>query len=179
MAVYSKIIDDHSIIKAINNHEKNILIIGCGGCINESLAYTNERPIFKAPEGKMLTEEPYPYAVHVELIRLKALLEQEGFNAKCFESYELRDEGCDEGFLCIRKSGISFDLIGKFKEFKIDKILTVCCGAGTYGIKDDYGKNIPVYQITKPFGMIAYSYKDVDNARYIDYEHSKLIGKNI
>lgn len=175
MAVYSKIIDDAAIINLVSGKYPNVLLIGCGGCINESLAFTNHHSIFCAAEGKTLKEEAIPIATRIELRRIRNLLEANGHSVRVFESYELNRYESIDGFLCIRKSGKAFDLLGFFSDFSIDVILTVCCGAGTFGIFDYYGKSIPVLQITRAFGMLSYSFIDEEAARLIDYKNSKII----
>lgn len=175
MAVYSKIMGDAAIINLVSGKYSNILLIGCGGCINESLAFTNHHPIFNAPEGKTLKDESIPIAVRLELNRIKNLLETNGHAVRIFESHELKKYKTIDGFLCIRKSGMPFDLLGLFSDFSIDVILTICCGAGTFGILNDYGKSIPVLQITRAFGMLSYSFVDEEDARRIDYKNSKII----
>jgi len=174
MAVYSKVMSDATIINLIPC-KSNILIVGCGGCINESLAYTNRHPIFTAPEGKTLDNAAIPIATRYELNRIKGLLEVHGHTVRVFESYELKKDNGNDGFLCIRKSGKAFDLFGSFSDFPIDVLLTLSCGAGTFGINEDYGEEIPVLQITKPSGMLSYSFIDRENVRHIDYNHSEVI----
>lgn len=177
MAVYSKTIEDSDIIKLVEGKYENLLLVGCGGCMNESLAYTNAWPIFQAAEGKTVKEANIPIATHLELERIQSMLQTRGFKVRVFESYELKNNDGNEGFLCIRNSGYPFDLLGQFPDFRIDAILTVCCGAGTFGIIDDYGKDIPVRQITRSSGMISYSFIDDEISRCIDYSHSKIMGE--
>lgn len=179
MAVYSKTIEDLDIIRLIEGKHENVLLIGCGGCMNESLAFTNSWPIFQPTQGKPLQENAIPIATHFELERIQFMLRARGYKIKIFESYELKDNRGNEGFLCIRKSGHPFDLLGQFPDFRIDVILTVCCGAGTFGVVDDYGESIPVKQITRPSGMISYSFFDDETGRYIDYSHSKVMSFGI
>ena len=45
MAVYSIIFDNEKILE-ISSDYKNILLLGCGGCANESLAFFNHTPIY-------------------------------------------------------------------------------------------------------------------------------------
>lgn len=175
MAVYSRLMDDTTIINLVSGKYTNILLIGCGGCINESLAYTNHQPIFRAPHGKSLEEEAIPIATRAELSRIRDLLETNGHSVRVFESHELKKYETIDGFLCIRNSVKQFDLMGFFSDFSIDVILTICCGAGTFGVVEDYGNDIPVLQITKPFGMLSYSFIDEEDVRYIDYKNTKII----
>lgn len=43
MPVYSEVLDDNTIINLVRDY-KNILLLGCGACMNESLAFKNDTP---------------------------------------------------------------------------------------------------------------------------------------
>lgn len=45
MPVYSEVLDDNTIINLVRDY-KNILLLGCGACMNESLALKNDTPIY-------------------------------------------------------------------------------------------------------------------------------------
>jgi hypothetical protein len=170
MAVFSRILEDSAIIDAARNFS-NILIITCGGCINESLAYSNKLPIFKEVNGKTIA-----YAVHLEAKRISKLLSDNKHIVKVFTSDEVKNLGWEDGFLCIRKKGTKFDLFSHIGNFKPDLILSICCAAGTFGIVDNYETKIPVKQITKPLGMLTYVFDYENGEQTIDYSHTKIIG---
>lgn len=175
MAVYSKTISDSEIIGLVDGKYQNLLLVGCGGCMNESLAYTHHEPIFRFPQGKTIADGAIPIATHSELRRLQSLLESKGFRVRTFELYDLGTVKGNEGLLCIREVGESFDMVKHFPDFHIDAILTLCCAAGTFGITNEYGKDVPILQITRLHGMISYSFTDKEGTRYIDYQHSTVI----
>jgi hypothetical protein len=170
MAIFSRIVEDGTIIEVARDFN-NILIITCGGCINESLAYTNKYPIFKEVDGKTIA-----YAVHLETERISKLLSDNSHAVKVCTSDEIKNSGWKEGFLCMRKKGAKFDLFNHIGNFKPDMILSLCCGAGTFGIIDSYGTKIPVKQITKPFGMLGYVFDYENGEQIMDYSHTKVIG---
>jgi len=168
MALYSKVVEDKTILELVKDR-KNILVIGCGGCINESLAYDKKVSIFKKIDGRRIA-----YATHRELKRVSELLSSKECRVKVLEEYDFR-EHCEEGFLCIRKRGVDFNLLEKLGDFIPDVILSLCCTAGTYGLEDTHNNDVPIIQIAKPIGMLGYLYYDEDDERKIDFGHTKVI----
>ena len=78
MAVYSKIYEDEKILELSSNY-KNILLLGCGGCANESLAFTNHTPIYVAAKEKNIEFaieklEVIPYSVKNECEKNKTII---------------------------------------------------------------------------------------------------------
>ena len=47
MPVYTELLSDDEIISIVPKNYHNLLIIGCGACTNESIAYKYGYPIFK------------------------------------------------------------------------------------------------------------------------------------
>ena len=77
MAVYIKIYEDEKILELSSNY-KNILLLGCGECANESLAFTNHTPIYvetkkKKVESTIEKSEIIPYSVKNGCERIKQL----------------------------------------------------------------------------------------------------------
>lgn len=46
MPVYSEVLNDDVLIQKVGKKHKDILLLGCGACMNESLAYKNDSQIF-------------------------------------------------------------------------------------------------------------------------------------
>lgn len=166
MAVYSVTLPNEIIIKRIKGIFTKILIVGCGGCTNESLAYTNNWAICDHSQDQI------GLATARELERIEALLFEKGFEVR-YTSVPL---GMVNAF-CIRYDGDQFDY-NTHVSFFPDLILALCCAAGTFGLMDDLrvaGLKIPVYQITRQVGLLSYFYYVKEDKRWIDYSRSKAI----
>jgi len=165
MAIFSIVIEDNMIFEITNNF-RNVLIVACGGCINESLAYTNKYPIFKTVNNKTKT-----YAVHLEAERIYKILVNKGHIVKVLESSEIKHFE----FLCIRNKIIKFDLYDYIGDFKPDIILNLSCGAGTFGIVKSHGESVPIKQITESIGMLSYVYEETTDGQYMVHSKVKII----
>jgi len=66
MPVYSEVFSDEEIINLIGDRYHNILVVGCGSCMNESLAYLHDSSIFVKGNDK----EDIPHSVIVEIQRI-------------------------------------------------------------------------------------------------------------
>ncbi len=165
MAVYSVTHPNEIILKRVNGVFSKILVIGCGGCANESLAYTNNWAICDHSQDQI------GLATARELERIEALLIDNGFEVRC----TLVPLGGNA--LCIRYPGDPFDY-NLHASFFPDVILALCCPAGTFGLMDDLrvaGLKVPVYQITRQVGHLSYFYNVKEDKRWIDYSKSKVI----
>lgn len=78
MPIYSKSIQNKEILNILKNKYKKILLIGCGACMNESLAYLYDLPLSVKGER----DEYYPVPVIKELNRIE----------KMFEIFQLNDK---------------------------------------------------------------------------------------
>ncbi len=154
MAIYSETMNDENILSLIPNGAKNILIVACGGCVNESLAYDYDIPILS---------DSKPYASNVEATRISNLLTHNGF------STEIKLLDGDLPVLCIYSS----ENLRAFLEtsFDFDNILALSCKSGALGLRGITDK--PVESITKQIGYLAYTYKDDDGKRNMIKELSK------
>jgi hypothetical protein len=152
MAVYSEVISNESILKSIPENVKNILIVACGGCMNESLAYKNDCPIFMH-----VNDEAIPYASFSEAHRIVEFLNIRGYssNAKVIP--------CGTPVLCIYSEDYKFVFHEDF--FQPDAILALCCDAGLQGLKLIF--SVPVISITKRRGLLFYTYQDLPNGNRI------------
>lgn len=172
MAVYSKIYEDEKIL-GLSSGYKSILLLGCGGCANESLAFTNHTPIYVATKGNNIKSaieksEVIPYSVKSECERIKQLLEKRGHYVLCSLI------PLSQNTLCIRHSGPKYSF-NPDNQFVPDVILTVSCSAGAYGIYEDVNKSVPVYSIMQSCGQLAYYYEDLLGERKIVYDKSDVI----
>lgn len=170
MAVFSTILDDDIILeKAIKPYVKNILLVVCGGCSNESLAYIKKLPVFVSANGKSLIESladwtAIPYASKSEAERIAKLLEKHGY------SVETRLVPLGEDILCIRNELHK----GFLQNARPDIIMAICCPAGIVGIKQEIA-DIPIVALMKPHGQLYYKYHDSENTRVIIYDQSMIV----
>ena len=59
MAVYSVLKPETDILDMLKEYDvKDLIIIVCGGCANESLAYFRREPIFKSTNNRRLCDSP-------------------------------------------------------------------------------------------------------------------------
>jgi hypothetical protein len=153
MAVYSKTLSDDIILSLIPTETKNILIIACGGCVNESLAYNNGCPISILDEHKKST----PYASSMEAQRIAKMLSEKDFSA------DVKILNGNMPVLCIHsdKDKNILNTVNK----PPDIILTLSCKSGMLGLQ--LITDIPVISITSQIGYIAYTYKEKDGNRFI------------
>lgn len=172
MPIYSRVINDEKILKLVSINEcHNILVIGCGGCMNESLAYDGDLCIYDG-------ENESPFATITELNRIKQLLC--GYN----NSVDIKYFEGDKGFLCMNnvdESGDGFLCMNNVvestfesrKENRPDIILVLSCLSGYYALKERF----PDYNlmcITEIKGGLSYYYKNEKGKRLIVKEKSKV-----
>mgnify|MGYP003301443173 CR=1 FL=1 len=174
MAVYSVLIDKNEIVSKLNYlNAKNILIVACGGCANESLAYDNNIPIFTNAPEKDLSQSlkeglEIPYASKTNMEKIKDYLLEKGYIVRT-ELISLSQDS-----LCIRKEHKPFTF-KSLESFSPDAILSISCLAGAYGIIKSINKSVPVICIMKSKGQLSYCYRDDNYGRYIIYEKSAII----
>jgi hypothetical protein len=159
MAVYSKILSDDTILSLIPTEAKKVLIVACGGCVNESLAYDNGNPIFISDENKIFT----PYASYMEAQRIAEMLREKSFLT------DIKTLNGDMPVLCIYHAE-GTEILNTVN--KSDIILTLSCKSGMLGLQTI--TKIPVISITSQVGYIAYTYKEEDGKKLIIKERSKI-----
>jgi len=158
MAVYSETISNEKLLSSIPNGARNILIIGCGGCMNESLAYKKDLPIFKIMKSSRI-----PYATKTELERISELLKSNGYNTE----KKLNEEN-EKFILCIVHEEYENEM--KKKEIEPDVVLALCCHGGNLGLKLSF--KAPVINITRQVGCLGYAYKESGTEQTIIKEKS-------
>jgi hypothetical protein len=163
MAVFSEIKADSIILGKLGDRYKKILLVGCGGCTNESLAYTNHLPIFDEFEGQRISA-----ATKYETDRIKELLENNGYKV------EITLIPLSQNALCIRHDGEKFQMNPNSK-FEPDVILAMRCLAGAFGIHSDIEGKIQVMPIMEQKGQLAYYYEEKDKKTIIVYEKSAVL----
>lgn len=159
MAVYSRTLSDTEILALIPQQSKDVLIVTCGGCVNESLAYDNDVPILTFDDRGNAT----PFASYVEAVRISKVLKEKGYGV------EIKLLDGDMPVLCIYTEGRVAELLST--GVSPDVILTLSCKSGAIGLQVITDK--PVISITKQVGYMAYAYKDENGKRNIIKELSR------
>lgn len=162
MPVYSKTIEDAQILQLVQGKYSRIFLIGCGACMNESLALQNDLPITESLEESKIA----PCATAYELRRIANILTDHGYQV------EIQYFNDIDGFLCTSEIGHQSHKICWTKN--PDVILALCCSAGFHAIKEQFS-DIDVIKITRQIGLIMYSFSDQTGKRIIDAEQSKII----
>lgn len=152
MPLYSQILSNDCILNMINPSYKRILLLGCGGCMNESLAFLHSCPIVIHNET-----DTFP-AIETECNRLIELLHCHGFSAKKIIIPPGSNIKCIRN-ICEKK--LSFP-----EKNSIDVILVLSCYAGYWGFSKVF-ENVPMFNITKTTGALYYKYFDNEKERII------------
>lgn len=163
MPVYSEVLDDNTIINLVRDY-KNILLLGCGACMNESLAFKNDTPIYINENNSSI-----PYSIQKEIERIKNMLTLHGFKVK----YKLLPENSNSRCMINYGKQIYSFLLEPFP----DVLLVLSCPAGIFGIKQCI-KNIPIIKATKQTGFLAYGYTDDHNGNRIIIKDKSFLSKS-
>jgi len=158
---------DERIIKATKG-SKNLVIIGCGGCANESLAYDNNKAMKLMIDPNMGHKMPAPDAVTEEANRLKNIIKTE-------------NNGIDI-VICMGICSMSSDETMNIDKWidsctKADTAVVLSCLSGVKGVKTRLGKNVKVIPGMKTVGT-HFSYRIIDNrtdTAYIDHDKSSFL----
>ncbi len=152
MPTYSKIIPDEEIIRRVSGKSKNVYLIGCAGCMNESLAFDNGLPIWTAHGSN----KRFP-AIEAECIRITKLLKQNGIQA----TYKVIPGG--ESALCILshdKEHYPLDIKPEY-----DAVLVLACPSGFQDICNN--TEVRTIILTEQIGSINYSFEEEEGTRRI------------
>lgn len=149
MSVYSEMLPDDKIFKSLGNF-KRIVIIGCDGCGNDSLAFNknlSQKALFDSHQGQY---RAVPDAILEEANRLKAKLICAATDiriiiAKSLCSNPTGDQPAEWIKLC----------------HETEAVLCLCCSAGILGIKQSLGKTAKVIPGMKTVGVL-YLYRIYD-----------------
>lgn len=163
MPVYSEVLSDCEIVDLIGKKYNSILVVGCGACMNESLSFKYNIPIFIKDELK----KKIPYAVTQEVTRISKMLNSKGYDTRV----EVFPEGSNSR--CMINNTVPKYLL--CLEPKPDAILVLSCPAGVFGMESMI-KDIPIIKITKQKGFLAYNYiEKEDGSTIMILEKSKIL----
>jgi hypothetical protein len=146
MSNYSTVISDSQILEIAKVKKAHYtLILGCNGCMNESLALINRKPLMNYKK-----EIPYE-PIFDECNRICCLLKENGVDA----TFEVI--GWAANRFCIRDS--AFEDFGISSMYMPDLVMVLSCPAGIWGIKECLS-GMDVVGITKYEGVFSFTYKD-------------------
>lgn len=159
MPIYSETISDENILRILRNKYHRILLIGCGACMNESLAYKYDKPICK-------DFSDVPYATVSELDRIAKMLEASGYEVETKHYNDI------DGFFCMTDIAIDMYPIDKFHS--PDVIMILSCDAGCLALRDRLPE-AKVIKIANQIGYISYGYIDMAGQRIIVKGESAIL----
>jgi len=151
MPKYSELLPDNEIVSMLGPQDKNVVLLACGGCINESLAFKYSMPIISYGD-----KETYP-AIESECKRLTRLLTDNGVLVTTFY--------LPPGTKCIRDLDDKPFLIPE--DVKPDIILVLSCPDGIWGLSRNI-KGVPLIRISKWVEIMFYRYRDDGKLREIE-----------
>jgi hypothetical protein len=142
MPVYSVMLQDDRLIKNLKGF-KHIVIVGCGGCANDSLAFRgnlSQKAEFNSHEREY---RPAPDAIQEEADRLKAKFQNTANDIRIIIAKGL----------CLSHAG---DLPVEWIKlcYGSEAVLALCCTAGVRGIKQSLSKSVKVIPGMKTEGVL-------------------------
>jgi hypothetical protein len=159
MPIYSETLNDYQILRMIGRKHKRILVIGCGACMNESLAFKYNIPLY-------VDNLETPSATIIELKRIKKMLIDNGYQV------EIKYYNSINGFYCM--TNVSVTEYPLDRSCSPDVILVLSCNSGCEGLRDKL-PTAKIIRITELIGGVTYGYKDVDCQRIIVANESMVI----
>ena len=168
MGVYSVLLSDSKILGRVGD-SRPVVILGCTVCANSSIAFDRDVPLAKLVVDES-TEQAIrePVAVVEEAERLKALLEENGTDARV----EMLPGPC---VLSAERELADSELVDRCAD--AEAVVTLCCSGGALGVERRFGKTTRIIPGMKTVGS-SLSYTVVDEATglvYMDQEKSKMI----
>jgi len=162
MGVHTEVLSNAEIIKKSNGF-KTIVILGCGACANESLAYLKTSIISKKIPDYEGINHRIPYAVTCEMQRIAGVLRKNGHDVKI-----LTINVYGEKTLCVLDDN---DLITLKNVIPLgDVIFALCCPSGEMGIRQILGNSISIISIVRVIGTLYCHFDE-------DIETQKIVKK--
>jgi hypothetical protein len=162
MPIYSEVLHDDEILRIVSDKHNYVLLLGCGGCMNESLAFYHRQPLTILDDNGL----PIPYAVKEELERISSMLNRNGIKTE----YRFIPEGTNSRCMIDCTKGV----FNAANDIHPSMIMAVCCPAGVRGLRLTYD-NIPIIKVTKQRGFLFYVYMTKnDGTREIVIDESEV-----
>lgn len=156
MGVYSIMLPDDRLIKATRGFSR-IVILGCEGCANESLAYEKNVPQKAMFDWHQKQYRPASEAIIEEANHIKEVLKNTSKDIQVVSGMGL----------CSRSTSDKPDEWIKVCS-ETQAVIALSCIAGILGIKQSLGKNIKVIPGMKTIGVL-YSYREFDPVKGLIY----------
>jgi hypothetical protein len=168
MGVYSVIYPDEKIIQRIQGF-KSVVIFGCEGCANDSIAYDKGYPMTEITIDKKTGREKHlPVALYKEANRLKKLLESKSITVRIDSMFAACDISPDK----------KKQLDEMTKQFsKVEAVIGLTCPGGMLSLKEILPKSVKLIPAMKTLG-IFHTYRVLDDTGQfmkIDREKSTYI----
>jgi hypothetical protein len=168
MGVYSMIDPDDKILQRIKGF-KSVVIFGCEGCANDSIAYDKGYPLAEIITDEKTGKEKYlPVAMIKETNRLKELFESKSISTKI----ELLFAICD---ISPEKMNQIDDLIKNCSN--VEAVISLTCPGGIISLKKILPKSIKLIPAMKTLG-IFHTYRILDESGHfikMDMEKSSYV----
>jgi len=143
LGVFVRLISDSKVIKAAEGFT-SIVIVGCSGCANVSMAYEKDQPISRITIDET-TGNPkrLPYALLEQTGHLEKLLEEKGVNVTTETLMGMCILNDDSEFTKMFGDPSWADL---FKErcANVEAFIPLCCSGGVFGLRQILGKDIKI-----------------------------------
>jgi hypothetical protein len=165
LGVYSIMLPDEKLIKATRDFSR-IVILGCEGCANESLAYEKNVPQKAIFDWHQKQYRPASEAILEEANRLKEVLKNTSKDIQVVTGMGL----------CSRSTRDKPDEWIKVCS-GTQAVIALSCIGGILGIKKSVNKEVKVIPGMKTIGVL-YSYRKFDPVKgliYIDKEKSAFV----
>jgi hypothetical protein len=151
LPIYSETISNENIIRTLGDKYHDVLIIGCGACMNEGLSYRYDVPIYNGSPS-------VPSATVAELGRIAEMLIANGYQVETKYYEDIN------GFYCM--TDVSSDAYPLDWTGTPDIILMLSCASGCEGLRSRLPK-ARIVKITELIGGVSYGYIDKDDQRVI------------
>jgi hypothetical protein len=147
MGVYTVTLPDSTLLKAVNGL-KSVVILGCFGCANESLAFDTDQPSAKIEVNRDTGErKEVPLLIIEESNRLKRLFESNGISAvvetPLFPLCYLTDE-----------TDKALSELSDHLPEDVDAIVALYCPAGIMALKKCLPKPVKIVPAMKTLGIL-------------------------
>lgn len=156
MPIYSRVISNAKIQEIVHHKFKKVLLLACGGCMNESLAYDYHLPIAIHDQG----QDIYP-AIQYECNRIISMFRYLGI----VSDFRVLPSGSNSRCMINLNAPLYSPSVDLFEKKQYDAVLVLSCPAGFIGISQQY-IGIPIFIITDQKGMLRYTYDD--NSRTVN-----------
>ena len=157
MPLYSKIISNDEILGLVVGKYSKILLVACGGCMNESLAYDYNLPLTIKKAGRYI----HP-AISVEFKRIANMLYRFGISTDML----VLPPGSNSRCMININEPMHPILEETFQPVNSDAMLVLSCPSGFYGITCQV-RGIQPYLIARQKGTLSYIYDIAGDSTYI------------